>query len=111
MPQSNGAYKNKANPKWNGIVRDREGKKRKMEGRFWKGGIVWLVLMVIVVKKGEGQLVENFYRSSCPNVEQIVKQAVQNKLSQTIITIPATLRLFFHDCFVEVYIYRHAPSV
>ncbi|XP_022133585.1 peroxidase 55-like [Momordica charantia] len=61
-----------------------------------------LILMVIfAVKGGEGQLVENFYGSSCPNLEQIVRQAVQNKLSQTIITLPATLRLFFHDCFVE----------
>lgn len=66
--------------------------------------MVWLVLlMVIVVRRGEGKLVQNFYGSSCSNVEQIVRQAVQNKLSQTLITIPATLRLFFHDCFVEVY--------
>ncbi|KAG6602684.1 Peroxidase 55, partial [Cucurbita argyrosperma subsp. sororia] len=64
--------------------------------------MVWLaLLMVIVVRRGEGQVVQNFYGSTCPNVEQIVRQAVQNKLSQTFITIPATLRLFFHDCFVE----------
>ncbi|GMP30068.1 hypothetical protein CsSME_00004902 [Camellia sinensis var. sinensis] len=49
------------------------------------------------------KLVENFYSSSCPNVESIVHHAVSTKLSQTFATIPATLRLFFHDCFAEVF--------
>ncbi|KAF3962362.1 hypothetical protein CMV_013115 [Castanea mollissima] len=55
----------------------------------------------MIIGRGEGQLVENFYRSSCPNVESIVQQAVSTKFSQTFTTIPATLRLFFHDCFVQ----------
>ena len=66
--------------------------------------LVFIILMGIFVEIGEGQLVKNFYKSTCPNVEQIVTQAVRNKFSQTIITISATLRLFFHDCFVEVFI-------
>jgi len=48
------------------------------------------------------QLKTNFYGNSCPNVEQIVKKVVQEKIKQTFVTIPATLRLFFHDCFVNV---------
>ncbi|KAF7801710.1 peroxidase 55 [Senna tora] len=56
---------------------------------------------MVMHKGGEGQLVENFYSSTCPNVEAIVKQAVTNKFSQTFTTVPGTLRLFFHDCFVE----------
>ncbi|KAK7290514.1 hypothetical protein RIF29_04989 [Crotalaria pallida] len=55
----------------------------------------------IISRRGESQLVENFYSSTCPNVESIVKQAVSNKLTATITTGQATLRLFFHDCFVE----------
>lgn len=74
-------------------------------GRRMRWFLVSIVLMGIFVERGEGQLVENFYKSTCPKLEQIVRQAVRNKFSQTIITIPATLRLFFHDCFVEVYIY------
>lgn len=56
----------------------------------------------------EAQLVENFYSSSCPNVEFIVQQAVAAKMqsTQTFTPIPATLRLFFHDCFVEVRTYN-----
>ncbi|CBI21341.3 unnamed protein product, partial [Vitis vinifera] len=58
-------------------------------------------MVLLMVGQGEGQLAENFYSSSCPNVEAIVKQEVSTKFSQTFTTIPATLRLFFHDCFVE----------
>ncbi|KAH9618074.1 hypothetical protein KSS87_020991, partial [Heliosperma pusillum] len=38
---------------------------------------------------------------SCPNVESIVHNAVKKKLKETSVTAPATLRLFFHDCFVH----------
>ncbi|KAJ6683725.1 hypothetical protein OIU85_007421 [Salix viminalis] len=65
-----------------------------------RGYIVLLMVLIIATGRGEGQLVENFYSSSCPNVEGIVSQAVSTKFSQTFTTIPATLRLFFHDCFV-----------
>ncbi|KAD2073964.1 hypothetical protein E3N88_41908 [Mikania micrantha] len=33
--------------------------------------------------------------------QAVVQQTVNTKVSQTFTTIPATLRLFFHDCFVE----------
>ncbi|KAE8661634.1 Peroxidase 51 [Hibiscus syriacus] len=63
----------------------------------------WLMLLMVfmVLQRGEGQLSENFYRSTCPNLEFIVRQQVFTMFSQTFVTIPATLRLFFHDCFVE----------
>ncbi|GMY13067.1 peroxidase 55-like isoform X3 [Fagus crenata] len=66
---------------------------------LWRG--IFLLVAFMIIGRGEGQLVENFYGSSCPNVESIVSQAVSTKFSQTFTTIPATLRLFFHDCFVE----------
>ncbi|XP_038897261.1 peroxidase 45-like [Benincasa hispida] len=47
------------------------------------------------------QLHLNFYHNSCPNVESIVRAAVKQKFEQTFVTAPATLRLFFHDCFVR----------
>lgn len=46
------------------------------------------------------QLRQNYYATTCPNVEKIVQTAVANKFRQTFVTIPATLRLFFHDCMV-----------
>ncbi|XXG78440.1 hypothetical protein AAC387_Pa08g2387 [Persea americana] len=66
---------------------------------IWKG-LFW-VMVLMALRRGDGQLAENFYRFSCPNVEAIVRQAVSAKLSITFVTVPATLRLFFHDCFVE----------
>ncbi|OMO85390.1 Plant peroxidase [Corchorus capsularis] len=60
-----------------------------------------LFLVFMILQKGEGQLSETFYSKTCPKLESIVKQVVANKISQTFVTIPATLRLFFHDCFVE----------
>ncbi|KAI3702389.1 hypothetical protein L6452_28127 [Arctium lappa] len=47
------------------------------------------------------QLRENFYQTTCPNVESIVRSAVAKKFQETFITAPGTLRLFFHDCFVR----------
>lgn len=77
----------------------REGNRlRKME--IWKG-LFW-VMVLMALRRGDGQLAENFYRFSCPNVEAIVRQTVLAKLNITFVTVPATLRLFFHDCFVEV---------
>jgi peroxidase len=43
----------------------------------------------------------NYYHNSCPNLESIVRSAVKQKFYQTFVTAPATLRLFFHDCFVQ----------
>ncbi|WCJ31367.1 Peroxidase family protein [Euphorbia peplus] len=47
------------------------------------------------------QLRRNYYANICPNVENIVRNEVQKKFQQTFVTVPATIRLFFHDCFVE----------
>nr|AFK33671.1 unknown [Lotus japonicus] len=47
------------------------------------------------------QLSPNHYASTCPNLQSIVKGVVQKKFQQTFVTVPATLRLFFHDCFVQ----------
>ncbi|GLU20111.1 hypothetical protein SLE2022_363250 [Rubroshorea leprosula] len=47
------------------------------------------------------QLKQNYYANICPNVESIVRNAVTKKFQQTFVTVPATVRLFFHDCFVQ----------
>ncbi|XP_030476030.2 peroxidase 51-like [Syzygium oleosum] len=65
---------------------------------FW---VVMVFAATTEVVVGRAQLVEDFYGKTCPNVENIVKQAVTTKFSQTFVTIPGTLRLFFHDCFIE----------
>ncbi|XP_064965933.1 peroxidase 51-like [Musa acuminata AAA Group] len=67
---------------------------------LWKLLLAWMGL-ALMLRTGEAQLNPNFYQVSCPSVESIVRRAVLKKLNQTIVTVPATLRLFFHDCFVE----------
>lgn len=47
------------------------------------------------------QLRQNYYSNTCPDVENIVRKAVTAKFRQTFVTAPATIRLFFHDCFVS----------
>ncbi|THU67635.1 hypothetical protein C4D60_Mb05t26790 [Musa balbisiana] len=67
---------------------------------LWKLLLAWMGF-ALMLRTGEAQLNPNFYQVSCPNVESIVRRAVLKKLNQTIVTVPATLRLFFHDCFIE----------
>ncbi|KAF7838019.1 peroxidase 16 [Senna tora] len=65
--------------------------------------VLWLVMVGLMRSSsasGEG-LKKGFYNNICPNVEQLVRSAVTKKFQDTFVTAPATLRLFFHDCFVR----------
>lgn len=59
-------------------------------------------IAVLFSGSASAQLRRNYYANICPNVENIVRRAVANKFSQTFVTAPATIRLFFHDCIVSV---------
>ncbi|KAL8235076.1 hypothetical protein R6Q59_021176 [Mikania micrantha] len=63
--------------------------------------VICLLIFSLLVASCHAQLKQNFYQNTCPNVESIVKAAVTNKFQQTFVTVPGTLRLFFHDCFVR----------
>lgn len=67
---------------------------------IWSNLFIGLVVLM-AMNGAEANLSPHFYQTRCPNVQDIVRQAVMKKISQTVVTIPATLRLFFHDCFVE----------
>ncbi|KAL8510452.1 hypothetical protein ACS0TY_017315 [Phlomoides rotata] len=60
-----------------------------------------LPILVFLSNTATAQLRTDFYKNTCPNVESLVRDAVMKKLQQTVVTAPATLRLFFHDCFVR----------
>ncbi|EYU37317.1 hypothetical protein ABFS82_10G138400 [Erythranthe guttata] len=60
-----------------------------------------LIVVLVISNTANAQLRTNFYNATCPNVEALVRAAVQAKFRQTFVTAPATLRLFFHDCFVR----------
>lgn len=61
-----------------------------------------LLLFSLLLTTACAQLSRDFYKNTCPNVESLVTSAVTKKFRQTFVTAPATLRLFFHDCFVRV---------
>ncbi|KAF8709864.1 hypothetical protein HU200_029577 [Digitaria exilis] len=48
------------------------------------------------------QLREDYYAAVCPDLETIVRDAVTKKVQAQPVAVGATIRLFFHDCFVEV---------
>ncbi|XP_047317764.1 peroxidase 31-like [Impatiens glandulifera] len=49
----------------------------------------------------ESQLTLNYYQKSCPRFDQIMQETITNKQIKSPSTAAATLRLFFHDCFVQ----------
>ncbi|XP_023891133.1 peroxidase 45 [Quercus suber] len=59
------------------------------------------LLLALLLTTTSAQLRSDFYKNTCPNVESLVRSAVSKKFQQTFVTAPATLRLFFHDCFVR----------
>ncbi|KAM4087804.1 hypothetical protein ACB094_07G023300 [Castanea mollissima] len=59
------------------------------------------LLFSLLLTATSAQLSSDFYKNTCPNVETLVRSAVTKKFQQTFVTAPATLRLFFHDCFVR----------
>ncbi|KAK4767496.1 hypothetical protein SAY86_015246 [Trapa natans] len=65
------------------------------------GIVVLSVCLCLLAASASAQLRRNYYANVCPNVESIVRNAVNQKFQQTFVTVPATLRLFFHDCFVQ----------
>ncbi|XP_059287132.1 peroxidase 16-like [Lycium ferocissimum] len=60
-----------------------------------------VVLLLLLSVSAFAQLRTDFYKNTCPNVESLIRSAVRQKFQQTFVTAPATLRLFFHDCFVR----------
>ncbi|KAL5209614.1 hypothetical protein ABZP36_005237 [Zizania latifolia] len=64
----------------------------------------WMALLVVAVAQlGAADLKPDYYASTCPGVESIVLGVVRDKMQSNIRTIGSTIRLFFHDCFVEVH--------
>jgi len=66
-----------------------------------KPQLLLLVSFLAVLYSGATALNETYYDSICPNLESLVQGAVRGMMSTTNIAAPATLRLFFHDCFVQ----------
>lgn len=54
------------------------------------------------------KLSTEFYGRSCPGVEQVVSSTMARHLQQDITSGAPLLRMFFHDCAVNVHSIRHS---
>ncbi|XVF87389.1 hypothetical protein PTKIN_Ptkin18bG0116200 [Pterospermum kingtungense] len=52
-------------------------------------------------KRPPRQLSVNYYTKSCPQVERLIGSITSQQFKEAPVSAPATIRLFFHDCFVE----------
>jgi len=61
-----------------------------------------LVAVSLLSCAAQAQLSTTFYASSCPNLQTIVRTAMTQAVSAEQRMGASLLRLFFHDCFVQV---------
>ncbi|CAA0823638.1 Peroxidase 19 [Striga hermonthica] len=54
-----------------------------------------------VTRTPKYQLSVDFYAKTCPQLDQLVASVTSQQFKEAPISAPATIRLFFHDCFVE----------
>jgi peroxidase len=54
------------------------------------------------------QLSVDYYAKKCPQLEQLVGSVTSQQFKEAPVSGPATIRLFFHDCFVEVISIPHS---
>ncbi|XP_074568977.1 peroxidase 25 [Curcuma longa] len=59
------------------------------------------VLMMPFAEAQGGGLQKDFYSSTCPKAEKIVRSAVEKYFANDSTIAPGLLRLHFHDCFVQ----------
>ncbi|XWS44518.1 hypothetical protein CRYUN_Cryun15aG0051900 [Craigia yunnanensis] len=57
--------------------------------------------LLISCYAANAQLSTNFYTNSCPNLQTIVRNAMTQAVNRQTRIGASTLRLFFHDCFVN----------
>lgn len=63
--------------------------------------LVLLLVFALSARLSDSALTPDYYNRTCPGVASIVSGVVRQKRDATIRTIGSTIRLFFHDCFVE----------
>ena len=70
-----------------------------------------IVSLALLLGSVNAQLSTNFYSSSCPKLFSTVKSTVQSAISKEARMGASLLRLFFHDCFVNVITLKIFPPV
>ncbi|XP_030512437.1 peroxidase 21-like [Rhodamnia argentea] len=60
-----------------------------------------LLLLLLQLPSGSGELQSNYYAESCPNAEEIINQEVANLYDEHGNTAISWIRNLFHDCMVQ----------
>lgn len=63
---------------------------------------VSFVVLIMLSSDANAQLSTEFYAKSCPKLFETVKSTVDSAISKEARMGASLLRLFFHDCFVNV---------
>ncbi|CAM0909633.1 unnamed protein product [Alopecurus aequalis] len=66
----------------------------------WLSFLAVGVVVTLLWPFSAAQLSTGYYASICPNLETIIQSSVKQSMAQSVISGPAALRLFFHDCAV-----------
>lgn len=62
----------------------------------------FIILLLLLGSTSANNLKTNYYSKSCPNVFQVIKPVVKSAIFGEKRLGASLLRLFFHDCFVNV---------
>jgi hypothetical protein len=66
------------------------------------GHCLFLALLLLLSSAAYGQLSTSFYDTSCPTLQSTVRSVVSSAINSNSRMGASLLRLFFHDCFVQV---------
>lgn len=61
-----------------------------------------LIFTLLASSSTNAQLSPNFYAKTCPRLQPIVRNAMSQAINREARLGASILRLFFHDCFVNV---------
>lgn len=71
--------------------------------------ILWTLVGTLFFGSLDAQLQVGYYSTSCANAESIVQATVIAGMQASNIVGPSVLRLFAHDCFVNVSLCSLSP--
>ncbi|GAB2282693.1 hypothetical protein Dimus_017231 [Dionaea muscipula] len=61
--------------------------------------LIGACLIPLISAATAASLRPDFYAETCPDVEKFVRKAVKHKIKHNFAAVPATLHLYFQDCF------------
>ena len=69
----------------------------------WLVPLILAVLLACTAANGDNHhLSVSYYDKTCPRAQHIVQAVMASRVAADQAMAPAVLRLFFHDCFVNV---------